>query len=95
MKVVLGTTLALAAYFSGYSTTFARELNSDDVATLYRGSPAIENARIHIATFDADDSYDGSTFQYNWTNCLIAADLFVSQRGVIVRYWCERGYHKD
>ncbi len=36
--------------------------------TLYRGSPAIENARIHIATFDANESEP-----YNMENCQIAA----------------------
>jgi len=58
--------------------------------TLYRNSPTvvgtISDARIHIATFDADEDKD-----YNLKNCDMARHLFASQSGVTVRYWCERG----
>ena len=54
--------------------------------TLYRSAFAGEAVRLHIATFDADDSRD-----YNRQNCEIARDLFQSQPGVAVRYWCELG----
>jgi hypothetical protein len=69
----------------------AAALTSDgNAATLYRSSVALENARLHIATFDAADGFD-----YNWGNCQIAAELFQQQPGVKVRYWCEKGrYHK-
>lgn len=54
--------------------------------TLYRSAFAGDAVRLHIATFDADDSRD-----YNRQNCEIARDLFQSQPGVSVRYWCELG----
>lgn len=53
--------------------------------TLYRSS-ALGDMRIHVASFDAKEGAD-----YNAENCQIAADLFGSQRGVTVRYWCEKG----
>jgi hypothetical protein len=59
----------------------------DQVYTLYRNSPAFPNMRIHVATFDARDSSD-----YNNENCQTARRLFENQPGVIVRYWCERGF---
>jgi hypothetical protein len=57
--------------------------------TLYRGSPSIENARVHIAIFNANE-----TVAYNMENCQIAADLFMKQQGVTVKYWCEKGNYK-
>ncbi len=72
--------------------------SDDDVATLYRLSPVQtyggESARIHIATFDAEvrsGGLGGTAFDYNWANCVIAAELFQAQPFVEVRYWCERG----
>ena len=61
------------------------------IYTLYRNSPTVgslsgEDARTHVATFDAAEDKD-----YNQSNCEIARDLFASQPGVTVRYWCERG----
>ena len=56
------------------------------VYTLYRNSPAFPDMRIHVATFDAAEDKD-----YNRENCEKARDLFASQPGVQVRYWCERG----
>lgn len=67
------------------------------IATLYRSSVVIENARIHIATFDADinsDGPSGNRFAYNWANCMIAADLFQNQDGVKTRFWCEKGRYR-
>ena len=62
-----------------------------NVSTLYRNSVFDSEARIHMATFDADDG--GS---YNSANCQIAAQLFQGQLGVTVRYWCEPGrYRRD
>lgn len=68
--------LTLASCSQGNETTF----------TLYRSAFAGDAVRLHIATFDADDSRD-----YNRQNCEIARDLFQSQPGVSVRYWCELG----
>lgn len=59
--------------------------------TLYRGSPIIENARIHIATFDANDGDKA----YNMGNCQIGQELFQNQPGVTVKYWCEKGKFKE
>ncbi|MDC1499485.1 hypothetical protein N8390_10100 [Amylibacter sp.] len=59
---------------------------NDMVATLYRTSLIIENVRMHVATFNADDG-EG----YNWENCLIAAKLFQSQPDVKTYFWCEKG----
>jgi uncharacterized protein YcfL len=59
--------------------------------TLYRSSPIIENSRIHIATFDADDVGKA----YNMQNCQIAQELFQNQPGVTNKYWCEKGKYKE
>ena len=59
------------------------------VYTLYRSSAMNENARIHVATFDAD-----AEEQYNKENCDTARSLFQSQDGVKVKYWCEKGFFK-
>lgn len=45
--------------------------------------------RLHVATFDATDGKD-----YNRENCQAAANLFVRQPGVTVRYWCENGRYR-
>jgi hypothetical protein len=63
--------------------------NEADVYTLYRSSPTTGNIsgeaeRNHVATFDAAAGGD-----YNRKNCEIARNLFASQSGVTVRYWCE------
>ena len=65
----------------------APEIN---LVTLYRNSVVDSNMRIHIATFDVVESNPS----YNSENCQIAADLFEAQRGVVVRYWCERGRYR-
>ena len=62
----------------------------DEIYTLYRSSVVAPDMRIHVATFDADDSGPG----YNFENCNIAADLFRQQPGVRVRYWCEKGRYR-
>ena len=68
-------------------------LGCDDRAgafTLYRASPLDPTMRIHMATFDAEDGA-----AYNAENCRIVAQLFQSQPGVSVRYWCEAGRFKE
>ena len=63
------------------------KVSANDMATtLYRTSLIIENARMHVATFNADAG-EG----YNWDNCLIAAKLFQSQQDVKTYFWCEKG----
>lgn len=72
----------------GLAIVFAacgRGSSDSSVCTLYRESDTPEHARTHVATFDASDGE-----KYNKTNCFIARDLFASQQGVVVRYWCER-----
>ena len=59
---------------------------NDMVATLYRTNLIIENARMHVATFNADDGG-----KYNWDNCLKSAELFQSQPDVKTLFWCENG----
>jgi hypothetical protein len=67
--------------------------DANSIATLYRSSAVIENARLHVATFDAEAKGGSSNteFDYNWANCTIAMELFQNQPGVTVRYWCEKG----
>ncbi|WP_417741523.1 hypothetical protein [Salipiger sp.] len=55
--------------------------------TLYRSSAVDPMMRVHIATFDAEERSPS----YNRENCWTAADLFMSQEGVSVRFWCEPG----
>jgi hypothetical protein len=57
--------------------------------TLYRDSLMIQNARIHVATFD---SADGE--KVNQENCFVAAKLFQHQDGVQTKFWCEKGKFK-
>lgn len=74
--------------------TIAQTNDDDLIATLYRSSVVIESARIHIATFNADNGSGGEGFVYNWENCLIAAELFQKQDGVKTRFWCEKGRYR-
>ena len=60
-----------------------------DVYTLYRTSLA-GSELVQVATFDASEGRD-----YNETNCGIVADLMRSQPGVIVRYMCTQGRHRN
>lgn len=64
---------------------------SDDIYTLYRSSATLGGgtSRIHVATFDADEGQ-----RYNMENCEVAMELFKSQPGVTVKYWCEKGRFK-
>lgn len=84
--VVLAVVLALAA-----SGAKAYEPEAPGVYTLYRSSSveSMRDARLHMATFDAVEGTE-----YNRGNCLIAAQLFQRQPGVIVRYWCEAGRYR-
>jgi hypothetical protein len=57
-----------------------------DTFTLYRSSVLLENARVHVASFDAADGE-----KYNNENCQQAQELYQGQPGVKVRFWCEKG----
>lgn len=72
----------------------AQTRNENDVASLYRTGVLGDNTRYHIATFDSREvSAGGTRFDYNWTNCMIAADLYKSQSNVA--YWCEKGFSDE
>jgi hypothetical protein len=58
----------------------------DTSYTLYREGRFGGPARVHIATFDADDRTE-----YNRGNCEEVAALIRSQPGVTERVWCEPG----
>ena len=60
-----------------------------EVYTLYRNSLLDPLMRIHVATFDANES--GT---YNQENCQVAAGLFQAQPSVTTRFWCEQGRFK-
>ena len=66
------------------------DLGSADIYTLYRSSAVATLMRIHVATFDAEQSSS-----YNWENCQIASKLFHDQEGVTVSYWCEKGRYRS
>ena len=68
---------------------FGNKVSEDQVFTLYRNSVTDQNARIHVATFDANEKDT-----YNKENCGIAQVLFQKQPGVKINYWCENGYFK-
>jgi len=65
-------------------------VSEDKVYTLYRDSTVDKGMRIHVATFDVNESQ-----AYNKENCEIARDLFEGQPGVSVTYWCEKGYYRE
>jgi hypothetical protein len=91
----LSLVLAVALTALGTNSTNAQSRSEDDVATLYRNSIFDDLPRIHIATFDSvEKSWGGTVADYNWENCLIAAQLFEEQPSVILRYWCETGFYR-
>ena len=63
---------------------------SENVETLYRNSSLDENARIHVATFDAAESR-----AYNQENCRQAKELFQAQPAARTRFWCEAGRYRQ
>jgi hypothetical protein len=85
MKIILMPTL-FAILLAG--------CGNDDVYTLYRSAVGMPDLRIHVATFDADDSKDPKFKTYNQDNCLTTQKFFSAQEGVGVRYWCEKGRFK-
>ena len=67
--------------------------------TLYRNSRLDPAARIHWASFDADDSGAGSN-DYNRANCEMTVDLLRANLRALndgaepVRFWCETGGYR-
>ena len=58
--------------------------------TLYRESAAPSSNRIHVATFDADESEE-----FNCGNCEKTREPFQAQRGLRIRFWCEKGRYRN
>ena len=57
--------------------------------TLYRNSVTDSAMRIHVATFDANE-----TDAYNNENCGQAQTLFQQQPDVKTKFWCEKGPYR-
>jgi hypothetical protein len=89
----------LTALFLGLSLLFASGgvgyASDSGAVSLFRNSLVIENTKIHIATFDANEkAWQGSRFDYNMENCQTAAKLFQAQIGVKTKFWCEKSNKK-
>ena len=67
---------------------------NENVYTLYRAGVGLPDLRVHVATFDSDDSKQAQFKTYNQDNCQTAMQLFQSQPNVTIRYWCEKGRFK-
>ena len=91
MKKLITLLLLLPVLTLPAQADIAFRVSEDSVYTLYRDSALDKSMRIHIATFDADESSQA----YNKENCEIARDLFEGQPGVTVTYWCEKGYYRE
>lgn len=64
-------------------------LSEGDTYTLYRNSVITQDARMHVASFDAAEGG-----RYNNENCQHAMRLLQEQPDVHVRFWCEKGPYK-
>lgn len=58
--------------------------------TRYRSSALNANQRIHVASFDADESE-----AYNQENCRIVLKQLLKRPEVTVTYWCEKGRFQE
>jgi hypothetical protein len=58
--------------------------------TLYRDGRFGGPPRVHVATFDANESKE-----YNRHNCEEVARLFTTQPGVTEGFWCEPGRYRS
>jgi len=89
--------IATALVIALLVTPAAAQTNDEaSTETLYKSSVVIENARIHIATFDsAEKRWRGTVFDYNWANCVTAAKLFQNQPDTRTRFWCEKGRYRE
>lgn len=63
--------------------------DSGSVYTLYRSSVFDQKARVYVATFG-----NGESDAYNQENCNAAMQLFNAQKGIVTRFWCEKGEFK-
>ena len=77
-------------------------VNSTDDTSVYalvRGSgadllapdPSRPPLRILVATFDNSEGTAAQAAAVNGNNCARAAEMFMAQPGVSVRFWCEQG----
>lgn len=62
---------------------------NDLTFTLYRNSLVNLVERVHVATFNADQSA-----RYNRENCDLAAKALSDRPEATVRYWCENGRYR-
>jgi hypothetical protein len=60
--------------------------DTGSVYTLYRTSVFDAKARVYVATFG-----NGESDAYNQENCNAAMELFNAQKGIVTRFWCEKG----
>lgn len=79
--------IAVCSGFLAVAGTVTADTQRENVVTLYRNSVLDNIMRIHVATFDAEETNPN----YNSDNCQVAARLFQSQTGASARYWCEPG----
>ena len=76
-KLTATLCLTIAVLLGSAGVSFAQTKNTNDIATLYKDSVIIRNARILIATFNSGEkSYGAGIFDYNWKNCITAARFF-------------------
>ena len=85
-SLIIGNSAALMSAAVIFSVPEKVNASERSIVTLYTSSNIIKNYRGHIATFDADER-----LEYNWYNCINAANMFENQPGVIIKYWCEKG----
>ncbi len=88
-------TVALLLSASGYVVTFINNdvknntKKEDRVYTLYRNTAFDKSSRVHVGTFDADDSVI-----YNQSMCEKTKNLMLTEPDLADRYWCEPGYFR-
>lgn len=75
--------VALAVFAGGYLVADLR--SSSDVYTLYFSHPALDNKRLHMATFDGDSE------KANREDCKTTAQLWTDKPGDDETFWCEKG----
>ena len=83
--LVLSLSLLVASGGGGSAGEGVRAKSENDVATMYRSSPVIENARTHMATFDGDKKSSERP-----TVCIQSAQRFL-QMTAGCRQWGEYG----
>lgn len=87
LSLILMSTLGVTACDGGAYTLYRSGVYVPAAEVLRPGLKSeVEALRVHVATFDA-----GEGEEYNRENCQTAQQLFQSQPGVTVRYWCEKG----